>query len=86
MLFADLQCWFTVKPKKKEEKERTISSKATRTLNCLKRNLRKVKESAHLIMVRPQMEYSSAVWDPYHNSLNNETIRKGTETCSWMDF
>ena len=44
-------------------------NKASRTLNFLKRNLnkcsRQVKESAYLIMVRPQLEYASAVWDPY---------------------
>ena len=49
-----------------------IVSKATRTLNFLKHNLsncsREVKESAYLTMVRPQMEYASAVWDPYYNS------------------
>jgi len=50
-----------------------ISSKTTRTLNFLKRNLsdcsRKDKESAYLTMVRPLMEYASAVWDPHLNSL-----------------
>ena len=50
----------------------TIVTKATKTLNFLKRNLsncsRKVKELAYLTMVRPQMEYASAVWDPYYDS------------------
>ena len=45
-------------------------AKASRTLNFLKRNLsntsRQVKESAYLAMVRPQLEYASDVWDPYH--------------------
>ena len=49
-----------------------IITKATRTLNFLKRhgNLNKcssqVKESAYLTMVRPQLEYASDVWDPHH--------------------
>ena len=47
-----------------------VVNKASRTLNFLKRNLNKcskqVKESAYLTMVRPQLEYASAVWDPYH--------------------
>ena len=45
-----------------------IVTKASRTLNFLKRNLNKcssqVKESAYLTMVRPQLEYASDVWDP----------------------
>ena len=45
-------------------------AKASRTLNFLKCNLsntsRQVKESAYLTMVRPQLEYASDVWDPYH--------------------
>ena len=48
----------------------SVASKASRTLNFLKRNLSKcsteVKASAYLTMVRPQMEYASAVWNPYH--------------------
>ena len=46
-----------------------VVKKASRTLNFLKRNLnkssRQVKESAYLTMVRLQLEYASAVWDPY---------------------
>ena len=48
----------------------SVVAKASRTLNFLKRNLsntsRQVKESAYLTMVRPQLEYASDVWDPYH--------------------
>ena len=47
-----------------------VVAKASRILNFLKRNLpitsRQVKESAYLTMVRPQHEYASDVWDPYH--------------------
>ena len=46
-----------------------IVTKASRTLNFIKRNLSKcssqVKESAYLMMIRPQMEYASDVWDPH---------------------
>ena len=47
-----------------------IITKASRTLNFIKRNLSKcssqVKESAYLTVVRPQLEYASDVWDPHH--------------------
>ena len=46
-----------------------IVTKASRTLNFMKRNLSKcssqVKESAYLTMIRPQLEYASDVWDPH---------------------
>ena len=48
----------------------SIASKASQTLNFLKRNLSKcstaIKASAYLTMVRPIMEYASAVWDPFY--------------------
>ena len=48
------------------------TTKANRTLNFLKRNLSKrsssVKESAYLALARPSSEYTSVVWDPYHNN------------------
>ena len=47
-----------------------VVNKASTTLNFLKCNPNKcssqVKESAYLTMVRPQLEYASAVCDPYH--------------------
>ena len=47
-----------------------IITKASRTLNFIKRNLSKCssqfKESAYLTMVRPQLEYASDVWDPHY--------------------
>jgi len=47
----------------------TISSKATRTLNFIRRNIYgcspEAKALAHTSLVRPHLEYASAVWDPY---------------------
>ena len=47
-----------------------IVTKASRTLNIIKRNFSKcssqVKESAYLTMIKPQLEYASDVWDPHH--------------------
>ena len=51
------------------------SQKSPNTLNFIKRNLNdcssNVKASAYLTMVRPQIKYDSAVWDPYYsNDIN----------------
>ncbi len=47
-----------------------ICNKATSTLSFLRRNLkigsRHIKEQAYKTLVRPLTEYSSVVWDPYH--------------------
>jgi hypothetical protein len=57
-----------------------VKTSATRTLNFLKRNLKisstKIKERAYNGLVRPQLEYSAAVWDPH-------TI-KGTNTIEMV--
>jgi hypothetical protein len=46
-----------------------VSSKASRTLGLVKRNLKisspKIKEQAFNALVKPTVEYSAAVWDPY---------------------
>ena len=55
-----------------------ISSKATKTLGFLRRNLalapRHTKEVAYQTLVRPQLEYAAPVWHPY-----NETEAKKVE-------
>ena len=47
-----------------------IVSNANRTLNFVRRNIKtkmpKVREMAYNSIVRPQLEYASAVWDPNH--------------------
>ena len=59
-----------------------ISAKANRMLGFLKRNLRDcrrdVKEKAHLTLVRPRMEYASAIWSPHqdYNRRKLEQIQK----------
>ena len=49
-----------------------ITSKATRTLNFVKRNLcncsQQTKSRAYTSLVRPTLEYASSVWDPHHNN------------------
>ena len=47
-----------------------IASKATNTLNFLRRNIQvsnsKIKGQAYKSLVRPQMEYAQVVWDPIY--------------------
>ena len=49
-----------------------VCSKAGMTLGMIKRNLKinspRIKEQAYSSLVRPVMEYGSAVWDPYTQS------------------
>ncbi|KAJ8044189.1 hypothetical protein HOLleu_11578 [Holothuria leucospilota] len=53
-----------------------ITSSANRSLVFIRRNLyscpRSVKANAYLTLVRPLLEYSSSVWDPYTISLSNK--------------
>ena len=57
----------------------TMTAKAYRVLNFLKRNLKKypksVKEKAYTTYVWPITEYASTVWDP-HTKENTEKIEK----------
>jgi hypothetical protein len=52
-----------------------IYAKANRTINFLRRNIhscpKEVKRNAYTTLVRPSVEYASAVWDPYtRNQIN----------------
>ena len=50
----------------------TIYSKANNTISFLKRNInisnKSIKEKAYVSLVRPTLEYASAVWDPYQQN------------------
>jgi hypothetical protein len=50
----------------------TICSKANNTISFLKRNInisnKSIKEKAYMFLVRPTLEYASAVWDPYQQN------------------
>ena len=68
----------------------SITNKASRVLNFLKRNLSscsvKVKESAYITIVRPILEYASIIWDPYQqvhiNSLEILQRRSARWVCN----
>ena len=58
----------------------SISSKASRSLRLIKRNLwncpRKVRETAYTSIVRPKLEYASASWDPHYKK----------DISTWREF
>ena len=60
-----------------------ISSKATKTLGFLHRNLafapRSTKEVAYKTLVGPKLEYAAPIWSP-HSKLQNNQIEK-VQTC-----
>ena len=66
----------------------SIVTKASKTLNFLKRNLNKcseqVKESAYLTMVRPQLEYASDVWDPHQTGDIVELEKIQRRAARWI--
>ena len=63
-----------------------ISSKATKTLGFLRRNLafapRHTREVAYKTLVRPKLEYASPVWHPYHETQMEKVHRTADRwTC-----
>ena len=62
-----------------------ISSKATKTLGFLHRNLafapRSTKEVAYKTLVRPKLEYAAPIWSP-HSKLQNNQIEKVQRTAA----
>ena len=62
-----------------------ISSKATKTLGFLRKNLafapRSTKEVAYKTLVRPKLEYAAHIWNP-HSKLQNNQIEKVQRTAA----
>ena len=62
-----------------------ISSKATKTLGFLRKNLvfapRSTKEVAYKILVRPKLEYAAPIWSP-HSKLKINQIEKVQRTAA----
>ena len=62
-----------------------VSSKATKTLGFLHRNLafapRSTKEVAYKTLVRPRLEYAAPIWNP-HSKLQNNQIEKVQRTAA----
>jgi hypothetical protein len=64
-----------------------ITAKANRTIDFLRRNihacLKEVKAAVCTTLVRPPIEYASAVWDPFHkNQISHlDCIMKSCTIC-----
>ena len=65
-----------------------ITSKANRTLGFLRRNIYKcpqgIKVQAYKALVRPHLEYASAVWDPYRQKHINSIEMVQRRACRFV--
>ena len=64
-----------------------ITGTTNRTLAFLWRNIKtkmsKVYETAYNTLVRPQLEYASAVWDPHNNGADLPNRASPTKSAHW---
>ena len=64
-----------------------ISSKATKTLGFLRRNLafapRHTKEVAYKTLVRPKLEYAAPIWHPYHETQIGQVEKVQRTAARW---
>ena len=65
-----------------------ITGKASRNLGLLKRTLspcsQNVKNTAYKMLVRPQVEYASEVWNPYTKKLNQKIEQIQRNSCRFV--
>ena len=64
-----------------------ISSKATKTLGFLRRNLafapRSIKEVAYKTLVRPKLEYAATIWSPYCKTQIQQVTKVKRTAARW---
>ena len=64
-----------------------IASTANRTLGFVRRNIKtkmsKVRETAYNTLVRPQLEYDSAVWDPHNKGRISQVEQVQRRAARW---
>ena len=65
-----------------------VTNRANQKLGLLRRTLRvssiKAKEQAYKALVRPSLEYASAVWDPYIEEEITKLERVQRQAASWV--
>ena len=64
-----------------------ITGSANRTLGFVRRNIKtrmsKVRETAYNTLVRPQLEYASAVWDPHNKNRISQIEQVERRAARW---
>ena len=64
-----------------------ITGSANRTLGLVRRNIKtkmsKVPETTYNTLVRPQLEYASAVWDPQNKKLISQIEQVQRRDARW---
>ena len=64
-----------------------ITSTASKTVGFVKRNIRTkmsvVREAAYTKLVRPQLEYAAAIWDPNHDDKIKQIEKVQRRAARW---
>ena len=61
-----------------------VTSKATKTLGFLRRNVpKKTKVAAYQALVRPQLEYAAPIWNPHHQTEINRIEKVQRTAVRW---
>ena len=65
-----------------------VTGSATKTLNFVRRNVKTqhpgVREMAYSTLVRPQLEYAAAVWDPHTKGKTQLGEKVQRRAASWV--
>ena len=65
-----------------------ITGSATKTLNFARRNIKTkhsgVREMSYNTLVRPQMQYAAAVWDPYTKGKTLQVRKAQRRAARWV--
>ena len=64
-----------------------ITGTAHKTLDFVQRNIRikmsGVREAAFTTLVRPQLEYAAAIWDPHHKDKVDQIEKVQRQAARW---
>ena len=65
-----------------------VTGSATKTLNFVRRNIKtknpSVREMAYNTLVRPQLEYAAAVWDPHTKGKTSQVEKVQRRAARWV--
>ena len=67
-----------------------ITSSATKALNCVRRNIKTkhpgVRVMVYNTLVRPQLEYDAAVWDPHTKDQTKQVEKVQRRAARWVSL